>query len=178
LLSEELFCGWGIRTLGSREVRYNPVSYHNGSVWPHDNAIIVRGLSRYGFKSAALSVFKGLFEASTFMELNRLPELFCGFHKRADVEGPILYPVACSPQAWASAAVYLLLEACLGIETDPGQKCLRLLSPCLPDFLDEVRIENLSLGDGSLDLAVRRQDQSVVAEWVRAKGGVKFELRN
>jgi glycogen debranching enzyme len=178
LLSEELFCGWGIRTLGSREVRYNPVSYHNGSVWPHDNAIIARGLSRYGFKSAALSVFKGLFEASTFMELNRLPELFCGFHKRTDVEGPILYPVACSPQAWASAAVYLLLEACLGIETDPGQKCLRLLSPCLPDFLDELRIENLRLGDGSLDLAVRRQDQSVVAEWVRAKGGVKFELRN
>jgi glycogen debranching enzyme len=102
LLGDELFCGWGIRTLGSKEVRYNPMAYHNGSIWPHDNSIAACGLARYGFKHGVHAIFSALLEASVFMELYRLPELFCGFHRRSVSEGPILYPVACSPQAWSA----------------------------------------------------------------------------
>ncbi len=114
LLGENFFTGWGIRTLATTEHRYSPMSYHNGSVWPHDNALIALGLSRYGLREATARVLQGLFDASRFMSLNRLPELFCGFARRP-AEKPTLYPMACAPQAWASASPFLLLQACLGL---------------------------------------------------------------
>jgi glycogen debranching enzyme len=175
LLADDLFCGWGVRTLGSREVRYNPMSYHNGSVWPHDNAMIARGLARYGFRREALAIFQGVFEASVFMELNRLPELFCGFHRRSAVEGPTLYPVACSPQAWAAASAYLLLDACLGIEIDAKKNAIKLCSPHLPDFFEDLRLENLRVGDETVDLVIRGRGSEVTAEIVRGHATLKIE---
>jgi glycogen debranching enzyme len=177
LLCEGLFCGWGIRTLDSREIRYNPMSYHNGSIWPHDNALVARGLARYGFKREALSILSGMFEASTFMDLNRLPELFCGFHRRSPTEGPTLYPVACSPQAWAAGAVNLMLEASLGIEIRLKEKVVQLNSPFLPDSLDLVRLENLSVGEAEIDFVVRNNMGEVSVELIRTKGNIAVTVQ-
>jgi glycogen debranching enzyme len=162
LLGPELFCGWGVRTLGSKEVRYNPMAYHNGTVWPHDNALIARGLANYGFHDAVLDIIDGLFEASTFMDLHRLPELFCGFHRRHDDEGPTLYPVACSPQAWAAGAVYLLLESCLGLQIRPQQRAAVFHSPRLPRGVDQLRIESLHVNGAAATLVLRRGSQDAV----------------
>jgi glycogen debranching enzyme len=185
LMSEELFCGWGIRTLGSDEVRYNPMSYHNGSVWPHDNAIIAAGFARYGYREEALRVLEGLYEASGFMELNRLPELFCGFHKRSDAEGPTLYPVACSPQAWAAGSLYMLLESCLRITVDSDTKVIEFAAPQLPPSVDRLELSGLSVGDQSVDLCVRRDGQEILVNVVGAKknsdhrsGDVEVQVRH
>ncbi|SMO46810.1 amylo-alpha-1,6-glucosidase [Solitalea koreensis] len=146
LLGENMFSGWGIRTLASNEVRYNPMSYHNGSVWPHDVAIIASGFSKYGFREEAMQLTGALFDASLFIDLQRLPELFCGFEKRKG-EGPTAYPVACSPQAWSVGAVFLLLEACLHMEIDAVHKMMTFKSPILPNYLDSIVIDDLILGD-------------------------------
>ena len=140
LLRPPFFSGWGIRTVASGERRFNPMSYHNGSIWPHDNALIALGFARYGRKPAIETVFTGLFEAATYMDLRRLPELFCGFQRRRG-RGPTLYPVACSPQAWASATPFLLLHASLGLEFDPSRREIRLRDPRLPSFLDWVKLQ-------------------------------------
>lgn len=176
LLSEEMFCGWGIRTLGSNEVRYNPLSYHNGSVWPHDNAIAARGLASYGFCEQAVAITDGLVDAATFMEINRLPELFCGFHRRFDSEGPTLYPVACSPQSWAAGSIFMLLQALLGIEIDPKQKRIRLCYPCLPHGVDDLRIHNLPVGESSADLVLTKSHGQVVPAFLRGAADVQVEL--
>ncbi|HZN31539.1 MAG TPA: amylo-alpha-1,6-glucosidase, partial [Xanthobacteraceae bacterium] len=144
LLRPQFFTGWGIRTIANTEARYNPMSYHNGSIWPHDNALIALGLARYGRQRAVERLFKGLFEAATYMDMRRLPELFCGF-QRGRGRGPTLYPVACAPQAWASATPFSLLEASLGLEFDPIANEIRLRNPRLPEFLDEVVLRNLRL---------------------------------
>ena len=144
--SREFFSGWGIRTVAKGEARYNPMSYHNGSIWPHDNALIALGLARYGRKRRSVeTLFEGLFNAATYMDHRRLPELFCGF-QRQQGHGPTLYPVACSPQAWASATPFTLLEASLGLEFDPFNSEIRLRNPRLPAFLDEVMLRDLQLG--------------------------------
>jgi glycogen debranching enzyme len=117
LLADDSFSGWGVRTVSTRERRYNPMSYHNGSVWPHDSAIVAAGLARYGLRGEAARVLHGLFEASTFVDLHRLPELFCGFERRP-CEGPTRYPVACLPQAWAAGSPFLLVQAILGLTVD------------------------------------------------------------
>ncbi len=137
LLQPSFFSGWGIRTVARGEARYNPMSYHNGSVWPHDNALIALGLARYDQKRAIEMLFGGLFSAATYMDLRRLPELFCGFERQKG-HGPTLYPVACSPQAWASATPFTLLEASLGLQFDPFKGEIQLRNPRLPEFLDEV----------------------------------------
>jgi glycogen debranching enzyme len=178
LMGEQLACGWGIRTLGSREVRYNPMSYHNGSVWPHDNAIIARGLARYGYKREASQILTALFDVSMFMPRNRLPELFCGFHRRTAAEGPTLYPVACSPQAWSSGAAYLLLQACFGIEVNSGQGSVSFSSPHLPEILSEIRFSNLRLGASSVDVALHREKNNIRIEVLRNEGGVDIQLDN
>jgi len=175
LLGGELFSGWGIRTLGSGEFRYNPMSYHNGSVWPHDNAIAARGLARYGLHDHASKVFAAMLDVSETMELRRLPELFCGFHRRAHSEGPTLYPVACSPQSWAAGAVYLLLEACLGISFDPAKRAVRLAGTCLPDFLHGLTIINLPVGDARCDLRIERDGTTLRGRILRETGGVRIE---
>ena len=171
LLRAQFFSGWGIRTVSSAECRYNPMSYHNGSIWPHDNALIALGFARYGFKAAAAQILTGMFETASYMELRRLPELFCGFQRRRG-RGPTLYPVACSPQAWAAGAPFLALQACLGLEFDPGANEIRLRRPQLPAFLDAVALRNLQLGDASVDLSVRRETEGGVSLQITRSSGV------
>ena len=175
LLRPQFFTGWGIRTIANTEARYNPMSYHNGSVWPHDNALIALGLARYGRQRAVERLFKGLFEAATYMDMRRLPELFCGF-QRGRGRGPTLYPVACSPQAWASATPFTLLEASLGLEFDPIANEIRLRNPRLPEFLDEVVLRNLRLKQASVDLKVNRHDTEVSVEILRRRGQVQVSV--
>jgi glycogen debranching enzyme len=174
LMTEELFSGWGIRTIGAGEARYNPMSYHNGSVWPHDNALIGLGFSLYGFQEQACELLQALFEVSRDVELHRLPELFCGFHKRPGTSGPTLYPVACAPQAWAAGAVFLLLRACLGMTVRATERQICFDHPILPPDLDEVQIENLKLLDASVDLLIHRHGESVDVEVLRRRGEVEI----
>jgi glycogen debranching enzyme len=175
LLRPDFFSGWGIRTVARGEARYNPMSYHNGSIWPHDNALIALGLARYGLKQPVQKVFEGLFRAGTYMEHRRLPELFCGF-RRQHGHGPTLYPVACSPQAWASATPFALLEASLGLEFDPFANEIRLCNPRLPVFLDEVTLRNLQLGSSRVDLRVRRHNDTVSLDTPRISGGIRVSV--
>ncbi|MGH9806957.1 MAG: amylo-alpha-1,6-glucosidase, partial [Terriglobia bacterium] len=175
LLAPQFFSGWGIRTVARGEARYNPMSYHNGSIWPHDNALIALGIARYGRKRGLDQVFKGLFDAATYMELRRLPELFCGFSRQRG-RGPTLYPVACAPQAWASAAPFAFLEASLGLEFDPRNNEIRLRNPRLPLFLDEVLLRNLQLGEASLDLQIRRQKDAVSLDIPRTQGEIQVSV--
>jgi len=171
LMRPSFFSGWGIRTLAREERRYNPMSYHNGSVWPHDNALIAAGFARYGHKDAVDRVFKGLFDAASYMDLRRLPELYCGF-QRGRERGPTLYPVACSPQAWAAGTPLLLLQSCLGLEFDPDRKEIRLRNPRLPSFLEEVTLRNLRLGQSTIDLMVRRHEHGVSLQVLRNEGHI------
>jgi glycogen debranching enzyme len=173
LLSEAMFSGWGIRTVAAGESRYNPMSYHDGSVWPHDNALIAVGLSLYGFQSKVADVFNGMYEASVHVDLHQLPELFCGFHKRADSSGPTLYPVACSPQAWAAGSVFLLFRAALGINIRASERVIRFCNPTLPPNLDEVTIENLCVADASVNLLIRRHQEGIAVEVLRREGEVE-----
>jgi glycogen debranching enzyme len=171
LMGEELFSGWGIRTLAAPELRYNPMSYHNGSIWPHDNALTAYGLSRYGLRESVLQILTGLFDASLFIDLHRLPELFCGFPRRPG-EGPTLYPVACAPQSWAAASVFLLLQACLGLSVRGHPPQISFSYPLLPPFLKEVSIKNLRVGQASVDLFIRHQAHDVSVNIARRQGKV------
>jgi glycogen debranching enzyme len=172
LLAPEMFSGWGIRTLAAGERRYNPMSYHNGSVWPHDNALIAAGFARYGLRKHALRVLAGMFDASLLLELSRLPELFCGFPRRTG-EGPTLYPVACSPQAWAAAAPFMLLQAVLGLHVSGAEARVRFDHPVLPVFLDDVELTQLRVGASSLDLHLRRYPDNVGINVTRRSGPVE-----
>ncbi|MEA2961491.1 MAG: hypothetical protein QOI46_1589, partial [Alphaproteobacteria bacterium] len=175
LMRPRFFTGWGIRTVALGEARYNPMSYHNGSIWPHDNALIALGLARYGLKHSVEHLFKGLFGAASYMDLRRLPELVCGFHRERR-RGPTLYPVACSPQAWASATPFTLLEASLGLEFDAPAGEIRLHNPRLPEFLNEVILRDLRLGDSSVDLRVRRHGDDVSLEMMRTRGRIQVSI--
>jgi glycogen debranching enzyme len=175
LMQPNFFSGWGIRTVARSEVRFNPMSYHDGSVWPHDNALIALGLARYEQKRAVETLFAGLFSAATYMDHRRLPELFCGFQRQRG-QGPTLYPVACAPQAWASAAPFTLLEASLGLEFDPFKGEIRLRNPRLPQFLDEVMLRDLRLSSSSVDLRVRRQGDTVSLDTPRISGDIRVSI--
>ena len=157
------FSGFGVRTISASECRYNPMAYHNGSIWPHDNAMIAAGLARYGFRREAGQIFEGLFAASTYMDLRRLPELFCGFPRQIGT-GPVFYPVACSPQAWATGAPLMLIQACLGIDFDARSRRIHFDHPTLPDFVDNITLRGLRIEDGSVDVAFRRAGANVVME--------------
>jgi glycogen debranching enzyme len=171
LLEEDMFCGWGIRTIARGESRYNPMAYHNGSVWPHDNALIAAGMARYGLTEAAMRVFEGLHEVSLYMDQHRMPELFCGFERRKG-EGPTSYPVACSPQAWAAASVFYLLQACLGMSFSPEKHEIRFRNPQLPSFLDNIKIKDLRLGDACVHLALQRYQNNVGINILEKQGHV------
>jgi glycogen debranching enzyme len=171
LLDESMNSGWGLRTLAAGQARYNPMSYHNGSVWPHDNAIAALGLSRYGFGEHADRIIHGLFDASRHFDLARLPELFCGFSRRPG-EGPTRYPVACAPQSWASGSVFMLLQACMGLEVDATARTLLLSNARLPAFLDHLRIENIAVGETRVDLRIKRQGEGVGVEVLERSGEV------
>jgi glycogen debranching enzyme len=170
LIDETSFSGWGVRTVACGEARYNPMSYHNGSVWPHDNSLIAAGFARYGLKESAAMILAGLLDASLFFDLHRLPELFCGFPRRAG-ESPTLYPVACAPQAWASGAVLLLLEACLGLTVSAPAQTLIFSKPILPAFLPRVSIRDLKVGDARVDLLLTRHDEGDVGVNVLRRDG-------
>ena len=172
LLSKDHFSGWGIRTLDAREVRYNPMAYHNGSIWPHDNAIIAAGMARYGLRRAVHKVLGAMFDASLFVDMNRVPELFCGFARRR-AQGPTLYPVACSPQAWAAGAVFLLLQSCLAIRVDALGGRVVFNRPLLPPFLEQVRLYDLQVGNASVDIHLYRYERDVGVHVVRKDGEVE-----
>jgi glycogen debranching enzyme len=161
LMRDGFFTGWGIRTVHASEIRYNPMSYHNGSVWPHDNALIAAGFASYGLKSESTRLAEGLFGASTYMDHYRLPELFCGFHRRPG-EGPTLYPVACSPQAWSAATPFFLLQTLMGLSVEVlPKKKLSFSRPVLPDSLSRVQISGLSIGDASVDVVLHRHEGEI-----------------
>ncbi|HSL04588.1 MAG TPA: amylo-alpha-1,6-glucosidase [Nitrospiraceae bacterium] len=173
LMREEFFNGWGVRTVAATEIRFNPMSYHNGSVWPHDNALIAAGMASYGFKQGALKILCGLFDASRFLDLHRLPELLCGFSRRAG-EGPTLYPVACNPQTWSSVALFLLLQSCLGLRIEAPLARLSFSQPVLPPFLKHIEIKNLRIGHAVVDLSLERQAKDVGINVLRREGRVEI----
>jgi len=175
LLVKSSFSDWGIRTIASTEARYNPMSYHNGSIWPHDNAMIAMGLAQYQFKDHAQKILTGLFNTSINMNLHRLPELFCGF-KRLPGQGPTLYPTACSPQAWASGTVFYLLQACLGMRFSAEPPQLRFEHPQLPDYLERLDIKNIRLGNGIVDLSCKRHVQDVAIHVTRKTGNAEIAV--
>ena len=172
LVNAASFSGWGVRTVAAGPTRYNPMSYHNGSVWPHDNALIAAGLARYGFTAEATMIMEGMFELSQRVDLHRLPELICGFHRRGDY--PTLYPVACAPQSWAAGAVTLLLEACLGMRVDALERRVSFSKAALPTFIEWLRIENLMVGDVTLDLLLTRHTYDVGVTVLRRTGEVSI----
>jgi len=172
LLRPSFYTGWGIRTVGSDEPRYNPMSYHNGSIWPHDNALIALGFGRYGQMRGVERIFTGLFESATYMDFHRLPELYCGF-RRSRGQGPTLYPVACSPQAWSCVTPFALISASLGLEFAPARREIRLRNPRLPAFLNEVVISDLKLGETTVDLSVRRHANDISIQIIRSQGEVR-----
>jgi len=175
LLTPEMFSGWGIRTLSADAPRFNPMSYHNGSVWPHDNALIALGLARYGLKRGASAIFEGLFDASAHMEMMRFPELFCGFPRRRGM-APVLYPVACAPQAWASVVPFALLQACLGLELDFGRREIRFHNPQLPKFMEQIRINDLELAGASVNLRLRRRGAHTEVAIVSQRGDIGIKI--
>ncbi|HZT98751.1 MAG TPA: amylo-alpha-1,6-glucosidase, partial [Ktedonobacteraceae bacterium] len=155
LMREDMFCGWGIRTLSAQAALYNPMSYHNGSVWPHDTALIGAGFSLFGAKEQTSALLKGVYQAGLFFEGMRLPELFCGFPQRPGF-APTRYPVACAPQAWAAGAPFMLLNALLGLQPDAEHQRLTLDRPTLPDWLQSMEIRGLRLGERHLHLRLVR----------------------
>ena len=169
LLGPSMHSGWGIRTLSSEHRAFNPMSYHNGSIWPHDNTISIMGLARYGMAKSALSVVSGLYDAAIYDEFQRLPELFCGM-PRGKGNHPILYPVRCSPQAWASGAFFMILQHMLGIQPEAHRCTLHIRNPVLPDFLDELTIENLSAGNSKVSLRFSRHRERTLANLLSVSG--------
>lgn len=176
LLSPAFFTGFGIRTLAADQARFNPMSYHNGSIWPHDNALIALGLARYGLKEPALRLFEGLMAAAGFMDLRRLPELFCGF-RRLPATGPTLYPVACAPQAWAAAAPFALLQSVLGLGFDAGRRAVRFDRPRLPASLDELTIRQLGFDGARCDVHLQRIGDEVAVDVARRRGDIEVVVK-
>ena len=154
MLQPAFWSGWGIRTVAQGEPRYNPMSYHNGSIWPHDNSLIAMGFKRYGFHAGIETIFDGLYRTASYMDHRRMPELYCGFRRRPG-RGPTLYPAACSPQAWAAGAPFLLIKCMLGLEFDHVAKQIRLERPIVPGFAGVLLVRNLQLGDTSADFSVQ-----------------------
>jgi glycogen debranching enzyme len=177
LLREDSFSGWGVRTVSSLERNYNPISYHNGSVWPHDNALLATGLANYGMTFAAARLLDALFEASSFFEMSRLPELICGLHRRAG-EGPTLYPVACSPQAWSAGAAFMLFAAALGMSLDAHERRVVLDRPVLPSSISSAALQGLQLGNALVDLRLERRPPKVHVEIMKRSGDIDVVVRD
>jgi glycogen debranching enzyme len=169
LLSRDMFCGWGLRTLSANHKAFNPMSYHNGSVWPHDNAIVALGLARSGHPQATLPIFTGLYEVSSAFKNNRLPELFCGMTRQRD-RAPVHYPVSCIPQAWASGAFFMLLQAATGLEPDAPGGRLRIRSAHLPTFLRELNVADLQVGGSQVSIQFARGQNGTAAEILSVEG--------
>jgi glycogen debranching enzyme len=172
LLSAPFDSGWGIRTLATGEARFNPMSYHNGSVWPHDTAICTMGIARYGERDGVVRMTSELFETGNYFGM-RMPELFCGFPRQAG-EPPVAYPVACLPQAWSAGSVFMMLQACLGLQVDGLTGVVTVSEPRLPIGIDHLRVEGLRVGPDRLTLVFDRDGRRVA---VHAEGATRTRLR-
>ena len=175
LMSDQLFTGWGVRTLASSHPAYNPLGYHIGSVWPHDTALIASGLRRYGFDEDFTTIFEGLLEAASRLHDHRLPELFAGL-PREESDEPVPYPVACRPQAWAAGSIPFLLECGLGLSPDALAKRLAIVRPSLPCWLDRIEVTGLALGDARIDLVFERAGDQVTLADARIQGDAEVVL--
>lgn len=176
LLGDTMFTGWGVRTLSARERLYNPMSYHNGSVWPHDTAIAAAGLRRYGIEEGFLALSTGLFQAVLHWDGLRMPELFCGFPRQPGY-GPTRYPVACSPQAWAAGVVFELVSGMLGFMPDERRNQLMLDRPILPPWLNWIEVRNLRFRGSRLSLIVERGRQGSAVELLGREGDAEILIR-
>ena len=174
---EQFFSGWGVRTVAESELRFNPMSYHNGSIWPHDNSILAAGASRYDDKTFALRILNAQFQAARQFAQLRLPELFCGF-RRKGTELPLQSPVACSPQAASAGATFLMLQSVLGITIDALDRQIILAHPVMPEGIEEIRVRNLAVGEASVDFTVRRHAGSVSASVERRQGKLDLVIRS
>jgi glycogen debranching enzyme len=178
LMSPDMFTGWGIRTLSNRERRYNPVGYHLGTVWPHDNSIIAAGFRTYGLDEAACRVFAAVLEAAMHFEHYRLPEVFAGYSKE-EFPIPVRYPVACHPQAWAAGAVPFMIEALLGLVPNAFEKKLHIMRPVLPDLVHHLELKGLRLGQSTVDLRFdRNTDDTIATRIIKVRGEVDVEISN
>lgn len=175
MMDRPFFSGWGIRTIATEAARYNPMSYHNGSIWPHDNAMIALGMARYGHPRFCEKLFKAMFDAACYMEQRRFPELFCGFRRSAG-QAPTNYPVACSPQAWACAVPFAFLQACLGLTFNVEKETIGLHRPTLPAFLNEVCLRGLTVGSTTMDIQLHRRGQEVAISLLRKEGPGTIEI--
>ncbi len=175
LLADDMLSGWGVRTLSNRERRYNPMSYHNGSVWPHDNAMAAWGLAAVNRTDGAVKIMTGLFDAAAGLKNESLPELFCGFSREPSL-GPVPYPVACHPQAWSAASVFLLIQSILGIEVRGLERRIVMRSPIVPDWLDWIRFEDLRLGKSSISFIARRGRRGASIEVLEKHGPATVEV--
>jgi glycogen debranching enzyme len=175
LLGEDLFSGWGIRTLSQRNPRYNPLGYHLGTVWPHDNAIAAMGFKMYGFEDETNEVATALFDAAMTFPYSRLPELFGGEARTAH-HSPVSYPVACRPQAWAAGAMPMLLQAILGLRAAGYEDTLQVVQPRLPYWLSRVHVRGLRVGEGEVDLTLARNGKETDVQIGRVTGGIRVEL--
>jgi glycogen debranching enzyme len=175
LMQPDMFSGWGIRTLSAHAAAYNPIGYHLGTVWPHDNSLILAGFRRYRHDAAALEVFDALFDAASLFRGYRLPELYCGHDRRESEDGPIPYPVACSPQAWAAGSLPYALWNLLGLEADAMRGRLVVRRPRLPSWLACVEIRGIHVGDAIADLRFRREDDGIRVEAAVERGRLQVE---
>jgi glycogen debranching enzyme len=171
MLAPDMFSGWGIRTLSAAMPPFNPLSYHNGSIWPHDNSLIAKGLARQGYTTEALTVMNALYQAALQFPYYRLPELFCGFDKGGDMDKPVPYPVACSPQAWAAGATFLLLQAILGLDPDAAKGQLMIKQPMLPPWLENVYLRGLRIGKVTVDLQFMQMNGVTTCRVLSKVGG-------
>lgn len=162
LMSPDSFSGWGIRTLARGQAAFNPLSYHDGTIWPHDNSLCAMGFANYGMHGLAARVLAGAYDACRQFRHFRLPELFCGL-ARGEGDLVVAYPVSCSPQAWSSGALFLLLRASLGLYPDAPRKTLRIINPQLPPFLDELTLEGVRIGGTRLTLHFERGGEGTFA---------------
>jgi glycogen debranching enzyme len=176
-MSTELQSGWGIRTLSKSTVAYNPMSYHNGSIWPHDNAIIAEGMRKIGRVADAHKIMLGLLEAAQFQPDFRLPELFCGFERDGSYR-PIDYPVSCSPQAWAAGAIFQLLKTCVNFQPDACHNLLRVVEPSLPDWLDKFTVQGLRVGSAVVGLSFTNHNGRGACQVLNKSGKVRVVIES
>jgi glycogen debranching enzyme len=177
LMSDDLHSGWGIRTMASTAAAFNPISYHNGTVWPHDNAMIGEGMRAIGFTTEMQAILQGLVKAAEYYPGYRLPELFGGF-AREESEQPIVYPVSCSPQSWSAGSIFQMLKACLNFLPDAASKTLRIIDPALPDWLGQIVVRDLHIGNATVDLAFHAQNGLTYCQILKKSGDVKIIIEN
>ena len=175
LTADDMFSGWGVRTLSARERRYNPMGYHNGSVWPHDNAFVAAGLAKLGGRKAVLDILEGLLRAAVHLNTGSLPELFCGFPRESRL-GPVPYPVACHPQAWSAASIMMIVQEMLGMQIKALEHKVVFHFPTLPSFVDWLKIEDLRVGPDKISFVARRTLTGAAIEMLKKDGGVNIEV--